>query len=72
MPKLSLEESARLIGHLEAGQSIQTVCRVFNVNKTTVYRLKKKYEQKSSVKRIVGSGRPNKTTGGEDRYCHYS
>ena len=37
------------------------------VNKSIVYRLKKKYEQKRSVKRIVGSGRPKKTTGEEDR-----
>jgi len=42
MPKLSVEDSARLIGHLEAGQSITKVCQLFNVNKTTVYRLQKK------------------------------
>ena len=45
MPKLSVEDSARLIRHLEAGQSITKVCQLFNVNKTTVYRLQKKYEQ---------------------------
>ena len=67
MPKLSVEDSARLIGHLEAGQSITKVCQLFNVNKTTVYRLQKKYEQTRSVKRSRGSGRPRKTTHEEDR-----
>jgi len=67
MPHLSLEDSARLIGHLEAGQSVSKLCKLFNVNKSTICRLKQKYELKGSVRRSAGSGRRRKTTADQDK-----
>ena len=66
MPKLSLEESSRLVGQLEAGISPTKVAGIFGVNKTTVYRIKAKFDEDGSVKRRRGSGRPRKTTKQED------
>ena len=66
MPKLSLEESSRLVGHLEAGISPTKVAGIFVVKKTTVYRIKAKFDEDGSVKMRRGSGRPRKTTEEED------
>ena len=62
MPKSSAEESARVIGHLQAGVNPKQVLNLFDVHISTVYRLKEKFEQDNTVKRIVGSGRPRKTS----------
>ena len=62
MPKLLAEESARVIGHLQAGVNPKHVANLFDVHISTVYRLKVKFEQVNTVKRRVGSGRPRKTS----------
>jgi len=62
MPKLSFEDSSRLIGHLQANVPVAEVAKSFNVTLATVYSLKKKFERHGTVKRLAGSGRPRKTS----------
>lgn len=66
MPRLSLEERARAIGHIEAGVHITTVAQMFNISVSSCYRLKGKYEEEGSVKDRRKTGRPRKTTRFED------
>ena len=66
MPKLSLEQRARIIGQLEAGVSAKEITCIFNVHKTSVYRLKEKFDRDGTVKRRKGSGRPRKTSVHQD------
>ena len=49
MPKLSTEDSARLIGHLQAVLTPSEVAKIFGVNKTTVYQLKEKFENDGTL-----------------------
>ena len=57
MPKLSLEQRARIIGQLEAGVSAKEITCIFNVHKTSVYRLKEKFDRDGTVKRRKGMTR---------------
>ena len=66
MPKLSAEESPRVIGHLQAGVNPKQVANLFDVHLFTVYRLKEKFEQDNTVKRRVGSGRHRKISFEDD------
>ena len=61
MAKLSLEDSVRLVGHLQAGISPYKVANIFAVDETTVYRIKGKFEEEGTVKRKKGSGRSRRT-----------
>ena len=49
MPKLLAEESARVIGHLQAGVNPKQVANLFDVHISTVYRLKEKFEDYNTV-----------------------
>ena len=49
MPKLSAEESARVIGHLQAGVNPKQVANLFDVHISTVYGLKEKFEDYNTV-----------------------
>ena len=62
----SAEESAIVIGHLQAGVNPKHVANLFDVHISTVYRLKVKFEQVNTVKRRVGSGRPSKKSFEDD------
>ena len=66
MGKLTIEERSRLVGHLQAGVKIVSICRIFNVNKTTVWRIKRKFMRTGSVKDCDRNGRPPKTTRAQD------
>ena len=62
MPKLSLEDSARLVGHLQAGISPSKVANIIAVNETTVYRIMRNFEEEGTVKRKKRSGRSRTTS----------
>ena len=66
MPKLSLEDSARLVGHLQAGISPSKVANIIAVNETTVYRIMRNFEEEGTVKRKKGSGRSRTTSQEQD------
>lgn len=61
MPRLSQEERSRALGLLDAGFSVRNVARLFNVNHTTISRLR-------SVADMPRSGRPRCLTDADERY----
>ena len=68
MPKLSPKDSAGLIGHLQAVISTTKAAAIFDVHRSTVHRLKTKFEEESTVKgKKQGSGRTRKTSQEQDQ-----
>ena len=67
MPRLTLEERCRLIGHAEAGCSVADLSRIFQVSKTSVYNLIGKYRQTGTAKDLPKTGRPSITNEGINR-----
>jgi transposase len=57
---------ARVITKLEDGWSIRAVAREFHLNKHTVFKIKKRWEQEGTLRRKVGSGRPKISNNVED------
>ena len=68
MPRLSLEERSRAIGHLQAGQSVTRVSRIFDVTRRTIYALWRRFQNTQTVQDHPRAGRPRITTQGEDRF----
>ena len=66
--RLSDEDRARAIGTLEAGINPQDVADQFNVHRTTIVRLRQRYQETGTVSDRPKPGRPRATTRGEDRY----
>ncbi|GFY12692.1 transposable element Tcb1 transposase [Trichonephila clavipes] len=65
-----LEESVkwRIIGRLEAGQSITETATCLNISRQTVSKLWKHFQNDGTVVRRPGQGRKRMTTASEDRY----
>ncbi|GFX51559.1 transposable element Tcb2 transposase [Trichonephila clavipes] len=65
-----LEESVkwRIIGRLEAGQSITETATCLNISRQTVSKLWKQFQNDGTVVRRPGQGRERMTTASEDRY----
>ncbi|GFV56815.1 transposable element Tcb2 transposase [Trichonephila clavipes] len=65
-----LEESVkwRIIGRLEAGQSITETATCLNISRQTVSKLWKQFQNNGTVVRRPGQGRKRMTTASEDRY----
>ncbi|GFT04797.1 transposable element Tcb2 transposase [Trichonephila clavipes] len=65
-----LEESVkwRIIGRLEAGQSITETATCLNISRQTVSKLWKQFQNDGTVVRRPGQGRKRMTTASEDRY----
>ena len=66
--KLSNEQSARVLGQLEAGTTGAHVARVFGVNERTVRRLRQKFATYRTVADPPHSGRPRVKTLSQDRH----
>lgn len=56
----------RIIVMLEEGWSIRMVAERFNINKSTVFKIKKRWEEEQTVKRKVGSGRKSVSNADDD------
>ncbi|GFU03058.1 transposable element Tcb2 transposase [Trichonephila clavipes] len=65
-----LEESVkwRIIGRLEAGQSITETATCLNISRQIVSKLWKQFQNDGTVVRRPGQGRKRMTTASEDRY----
>ena len=70
--RLSDEDRARAIGTLEAGINPQDVADQFNVHRSTIVRLRQRYQETGTVSDRPKPGRPRATTRGEDRYMYTS
>ena len=58
MPRLSLEERNRLLGHLQAGGTPTELAKLFGISRRAVYKIKSKYENHGTLKDRPKSGRP--------------
>ena len=67
MPRMSKRERYEAIGMLR-NMSINDVASFFNVDRTTISRLKVKTMQTGDVVDLRRSGRPRKTSAAEDRH----
>jgi transposase len=56
MLHLSDIDKARVVSHLENGRPITNLAAEFGVGKTSIYRIKNKWEIERSVRRKAGSG----------------
>ena len=50
------------------GMSVNYVAAHFNIHRSTIFRLKRKLNLTGDVVDLQKTGRPNKTTAGEDRH----
>ena len=67
MPRhLTPVEKACVLMRLEDGWSIQRVAAHLNVNKSTIFKIKKRYEEKALLTRKVGSGKVKISSPEED------
>lgn len=57
MPKLTEHEKILILSKIEEGWSIRAVANHYQLNKSTVMSVKKRWEEEGSVKRKDGSGR---------------
>jgi transposase len=64
MPHLS--DKARIVSHLENGRPITNLAAEFGVGKSSIYRIKNKWEIERSVRRKAGSGRPKASNEQQD------
>lgn len=65
MPQLNITQKETAIIMYQDGFSQKYICKLFGVNQSTISRLVQKYENSSSVKRSIGSGRPEKLNRAE-------
>ena len=70
MPRLSQDERHQTIGMLAAGAHGEDVARRFNVQSSTITRLRRLYKAVGSVSDRPRSGQPRVTTPTEDRQIH--
>ena len=61
MPRLSVEERNRLLGHLQAGGTPTDLAKMFGTTRKVVYNIKSKYEEHGTLKDRPKSGRPRVT-----------
>ncbi|KAK9721760.1 hypothetical protein QE152_g20739 [Popillia japonica] len=66
MPSLSLLQKTQIVTLLEEGWSIRALAQRFEVNKSTILRVKRKWQQEIVVQRKNGSGRKRVTTPEND------
>lgn len=66
MPHLSEIDKAKVVAHLENGRTIVDVAAEFGVVKSSISRIKRRWENEQTLKRKAGSGRPRATTAQED------
>ncbi|KAK9681176.1 Helix-turn-helix domain [Popillia japonica] len=66
MPNLSLLQKTQIVTLLEEGRSIRALAQRFEVNKSTILRAKRKWQQERVVLRKNGSGRKRVTTPEDD------
>lgn len=67
MPQqLSIIQKLRIVSKIEDGWSIRLLAEEFNVNKNTILKIKRKWENEGTVERKVGTGRPRKTSEEQD------
>ena len=65
---MQCDESLRAIGKLQTGRSQREVANTFNVSKSVISRLWKRFQQTQNVDDRLQSGRPRATTGVQDRF----
>lgn len=68
MAHLTTEQRLIIIGRLQTGQSQSVVARQFNVVRSTISRLWRRFQETGSVADRPRSGRPRVTTPAEDRF----
>ena len=61
VPGMTLDRRQQALGMLEAGMLVKDVAVHFGVHRTTIHRLRTRYEQSGSVKDRQRSGRPKTT-----------
>jgi transposase len=66
MPHLSDIDKARVVSYLENGRPITNLAAEFGVGKSSIYRIKNKWEIERSVRRKAGSGRPKASNEQQD------
>lgn len=67
MVRLNLNQRNNAIGQLQAGLSVDRVSRHFGVHRTTIERLRDRFQQTGSAADRRRSGRPRVTTAAQDR-----
>ena len=72
MARLKLLDRGIAIGMLMAGKSVRFVSEHFHVNRNTISRWKKKFNNTGDCKDNPKSGRPQKTTALQDRFIQQS
>lgn len=68
MPRLDAATRNIAIGRIEAGESQNAVARTYNVHRSTISRLWRRYQQLGTTTDRLRSGRPRVTTRAQDRY----
>ncbi|GFT92900.1 transposable element Tcb2 transposase [Trichonephila clavipes] len=58
----------RMIGKLDEVRTVTSVAAEFGIYKSVVSRARKAFQTTGTAVRMVGDGRPNTTTAGDDRY----
>ena len=71
MPSIARDLRMKIIGKLESGISIGDIVKETSVDRTTVWRIKKRYEETGGWERKAGSGRPRKTTKAKDHRLYH-
>jgi transposase len=66
MPHLNEVDRAKIAAYLKSGRKISDLATEFGVGKSTVSRIKKKWEYERSIKRKAGSDRPKATNEDQD------
>jgi transposase len=64
--KVSEQEKCFIIAKFEEGWSIRAVARHFHHNKSTILRIKRRWEQEHTTRRNIGSGRKRISTPNQD------
>ena len=68
MARLGIATRNIVIGRLQAGESQNTVPRLYNVHRSTNSRLLQRYQQSGSTADHQRFGRPSITSAAQDRY----
>ena len=68
MPRMTDLDRARAIGQIEAGVPQRDVAQMFGVSKSTISKLKSKFQDTGYVEDRPRSGRPKSTTNDEDMF----
>ena len=68
MPRLTNIQRAMVVGQFQAGVPTNVITNTFNVHKSTVSRLLRKFHATGDVKDLPKPGRPRVTTRQEDNF----